>query len=625
MMKFWGKRCLRTCLSVLLAVACLLTSLLFLNIDSNAIERIEIDTTNGMGIVRFTSSDGLVKFQEADSGREGYFHWKYGGDAAYIGMSNVGNAEVVVCKMAGVVMKVDTKYVREIVPYQGQKINYYSVAENAYLMHTYTYYSGNTVCERSLRVGYKPDYLSGDSIYYSYDGHYFYTTFETMISDYRNNTYSNAVNAGAPYYNYYQYLSMHTTATPTAEQYNAHAWATEDQYRKNHPNEAIIEPLMLQTGNAFVENQNKYTMNALLTYGIAFNESQWGRSNISRTKNNLFGLKAYDTNTDAAEVFPTAEACIERFVYDWLHKGYMNGGDSRYRGPHLGDKHSGFNVKYASDPYWGEKAAERGYFLDGAQSDYGRYSIGIARSGMIKFYKEADPSSGVIYTSDTATGGYIYDFPVTILEKVSGANGELFYRVVSDMALKSDRTGRDVAALYDNNRDYVYVSANDVQIVFESGTNIPLPERVEPTKTQQEVLQHLQVNNADNCLTGFAEGSNVSAAITKVRELDGKIQIRVKRADGSEVADGSVATGMVITITTGGSTVDYSVVLRGDVNGDGRMSALDYVVVRKYLDSATALEGAYYKGADTNGDGNVSALDYVILRNHLDNKSTIVQ
>lgn len=621
MMKFWEKRCLRTCLSVLLAVACLLTSLLFLNIDSNAIERIEIDTTNGIGIVRFTSTDGLVKFQEADSGREGYFHWKYGGDAAYIGMSNVGNTDVVVCKMAGVVMKVDTKYVREIVPYQGQKISYYSVLDNAYLMHTYTYYSGNTVCERSLRVGYKPDYLSGDSIYYSYDGHYFYTTFETMISDYRNNTYSNAVNAGAPYYNYYQYLSMHTTAIPTAEQYDAHVAAHKEK------------SLMLTTGNAFVSNQNKYTMNALLMYGLAINESNWGTSDIAYTKNNLFGLKAYDTNTNMAATYASAEACIEELAYEWFHTGYMNGRDSRYRGPHLGDKNSGFNVKYASDPYWGEKAAERGYLLEAAQSDYGRYSIGITR-GVIKFYKEADTSSAVIYTSDTATGGTIYDFPVTILEKVSGANGELFYRAVSDMALKTDRSGRDAGyypenkcevSLYDSNRDYVYVSANDVQIVFESGTNIPLPERVESTKTQQEVLQQLQVNNTDNCLTGFAEGSNVSAAITKVRELDGNIQICVKRADGSAVADGSVATGMVITITTGGSTVDYSVVLRGDVNGDGRMSALDYVMVRKYLDSATSLEGAYYKGADTNGDGNVSALDYVILRNHLDNKSTIVQ
>ena len=31
--------------------------------------------------------------------------------------------------------------------------------------------------------------------------------------------------------------------------------------------------------------------------------------------------------------------------------------DSRYYGANLGDKASGICVKYASDPYWGEKAA----------------------------------------------------------------------------------------------------------------------------------------------------------------------------------------------------------------------------------------------------------------------------
>ena len=31
--------------------------------------------------------------------------------------------------------------------------------------------------------------------------------------------------------------------------------------------------------------------------------------------------------------------------------------DGRYFGANLGDKGSGINVKYASDPYWGEKAA----------------------------------------------------------------------------------------------------------------------------------------------------------------------------------------------------------------------------------------------------------------------------
>ena len=110
-----------------------------------------------------------------------------------------------------------------------------------------------------------------------------------------------------------------------------------------------------------------------------------------------------------------------------------------------------------------------------------------------------------------------------------------------------------------------------------------------------------------------------------MRALDSNIGVVVKNPNGTQVTSGMIATGMKMTITTNGSTVDYTLVVRGDVSGDGKLSAIDYVKLRNYLDGASSLSGAYLKGADTNGDGKVSALDYVKVRNHLDNKSVIVQ
>jgi len=602
-MKFLGRNRLRTCLSMLLIVTCLLASFSFY-IDSEA--------TNTIGIVRFKSSDDLVDYVEVDSGRTGYFNYKYGGDAAYIRTESSGAQEYVICKLAGVVMKVNKEqFIERIVPYQDQKISYYFVKDNTYLMHNYTYYSGATLKERSICVGYKPGYLMQGIKYYSYDGHYFYTQFETMISDYRNNTYANAVNVNAPYYNYYQYLSMHSTANCTAEQYDVYVAAKATSSK------------MLKKGSAFVATQNKHTINSLLMFGVAGNESAWGTSDIANSKNNLFGLDAVDSNTGNADVFNSVETCIEDFAYSWIHTGYLNGRNWRYRGPHLGDKRSGINVKYASDPYWGEKAAANCF--DAGKSDYGRYTLGIVRGDIINFYKEADTSSTVIYTSDASNGSYIYDFPVTILEKVTNSRGELFYKVASDMSLMADRSERNVSAIYDVNRDYVFVRANDVQIVFENGANITIPESSGQGKTQTEVLAMMQVVSVDNYLTGFAVGSDISTEIAKVRALDPSIHIVVKTSNGAEIAGGTIATGMTITITTNGSTVNYSVVVRGDLNGDGKMSALDYVKIRNYLDGANSLSGAYLKSADTSGDGRVTALDYVKVRNHLDGKSAIVQ
>ncbi len=662
-MNFLGRKRVRTCLSMLLIVTCLLASFSFY-IDTKAQDQVVdsfyildeegnpvmVDITqetlmddvqspkirmfsyarsgvenrdNIIGVVRFKSvprvvngetvMDPLVDYNEVDTGRAGYFHCKSAGDAAYLGTDSSGN---IICKLSGVVMRVPAEHKKEIVSYTncGEKeISYYS-AIDGYLVHSYTYYNGdNILSSTSTRVGYKPDYIEMGIKYYSYDGHYFYNDFSKMISDYQSGGYSNAVNAGTPYYNYYQYLSMHTKAPFTPEQYNSYIAANKK------------ESVMLTTGNAFASAQNTYTINALLMFGVAINESGWGTSSIAKTKNNLFGLNAVDSSPgESANTFKSVEHCINEFAYEWVHKDYLNGGDWRYRGPHLGDKHSGINVKYASDPYWGEKAAARGYYFDTDKIDYGRYTIGIASSGKISCYKEADVASTVIYTTDSSDGSKIYDYPVVIVDSIQ-SNGVWFYKVASDMSLKPDRSARDVNAHYDSNRDYVYVKANDIRVVFEGSGNINIPDIEIQGKTHTEVLSALNVSNSSNYLTGFAVGGDVEREIAKVRALDSNIQVIVKKADGTQITNGALATGMQMTITTNGSAVNYTVVIRGDINGDGKLSAVDYVKLRNYLDGASSLNGAYLHSADTSRDGKTSAVDYVKLRNHLDNKSAIVQ
>lgn len=664
-MKNLGRKWSRTCLCILLVVVCLGTSFVFyteskaqdevvdtfyvLDEDGNPVT---VEVTRGdlerdfetrgislfsrartgentravdVGVVRFKSLDanngGVVYYTEVDTGRQGYFNCMSAGDAAYIRTESDGS---VICKLSGVVMKVPAGNVKEIVSYNsGQKISYYYVADNGYLIHCYTYYSGDNLCFASTRVGYKTGYMERGVNYYSYDGHYFYKDFAKMISDYRNGNYKNAVNANAPYYNYYQYLSMHTTASFTAEQYNAHVidYATRNNKKS----------VMISTGGALVSTQNTYTVNAMLLFGIAINESGWGTNKYSAAPyNNLFSIDAVDSNPDSAKVFATQQECVNQFAYYYIQGKYLKGTDWRYRGPHLGDKHSGINVKYASDPYWGEKAAARGYYFDTEKVDYGRYSIGIAKSGIIKCYKEANTDTK-IYTTSASDDKAIYDFPVTVLGEVVGRNNEKYYKIASDMSLKDDRSARNVDAIYNSARDYVYVKASDIQIVFDGSNNIVKPQPGTPStpenqgKTQAEVLSALKVKNSENFLSGFTVGSDVANLVAKVRALDSNIQVVIKKSNGTQITSGTIATGMQMTITTGGSTVSYTFVIKGDVNGDGKMSAIDYVMLRNYLDGKSSLSGAYLKSADTKSDGKVSALDYVLLRNHLDSKSTIVQ
>ena len=422
------------------------------------------------GIVRFNRSNTTFNFTEVDTGRSGYMSPMTGGDAAYLGTEEDG----ILCFIAGAKILVDPDDVAEIVSYKDQTMSTYYTG-SSYLIHKYSYFSDNTLKQSETRVGLAPSYLADGVHYYSYDGHYFYETFEAMIDDYKNDTRANSVNPDNPHYNYYQYLSFHTTSIYDGDRY--------DEYVKAKKG-ADSGSVMLKTGNEMVEVQDSYIINSVMMLGIAINESGWGTSSLAKDKNNLFGLNAVDSNPyESGQSFSSTKACIEDFAYGWMHTGYLDGTDSRYRGPHLGDKHSGINVKYTSDPYWGEKSASRPYYFDEANEDYGRFTIGIAKSGEIKLYKEADTTSKSIYTSEAGAGGELYDYPVVILDAVTGSDGNTYYKVISDMALKDDRSARNVEAQYKPSRDYVYASASDIQIVFNgNGKNTTIPDPAEITE-----------------------------------------------------------------------------------------------------------------------------------------------
>ncbi len=62
-----------------------------------------------------------------------------------------------------------------------------------------------------------------------------------------------------------------------------------------------------------------------------------------------------------------------------------------------------------------------------------------------------------------------------------------------------------------------------------------------------------------------------------------------------------------------GSSPKYT---SGDANGDGKISALDYVAVKNHiLGKKTITDADKLKAADANGDGKISALDYVRIKN----------
>lgn len=221
-------------------------------------------------------------------------------------------------------------------------------------------------------LGPAPSFMNQNTKYYSYDGNYFYTDINQLISDAKLDNHNNAINSNNPYYNYYQYLPGRSKTSYTSDDINRYF----EQYTPS-------DSLLRNTGSYFIKAQNEYGTNAALLVGIAMNESDRGTSNLAKTKFNVFGTNAKDGYVQGADKFSSIEECIMRVSNYSFSNGYFNPKSWKYNSSSLGNKSLGANVRYASDPFWSEKAISRMYQLDkflGGDTglkDYNRYLLGM--------------------------------------------------------------------------------------------------------------------------------------------------------------------------------------------------------------------------------------------------------
>lgn len=567
------------------------------------------------GVVRFTAGVNTL-YKNVETGRnDGYTNGSYAPDAAYLGTSADGTK--IRFKQANVIGEVNASEVR-IIPYTSSLVISKYITSNGKLYHTLT--TNMNTYQSTVQVGYMPSYMNNNATYYSYDGHYFYHDFKSMIDDYRSGTYTKAINSSNPYYNYFQYLSHRSKTNFTAEQLDAFvAYQTAGNTSSK----------MYQQGKNFLSTQNRWGVNALLMYGVAANESAWGTSQIAKDKNNLFGHGAVDDNPYwGANGYESPAKSIEYHGEYFVSKGYLNIADWRYYGANTGDKQSGLNVKYASDPYWGEKAAAQGYYLENYYGnkniDYGKKTIGIV-NGTINIRKEASTSSPALYNTGQGTSGDLLDYPIIILETVTGSNvngNNQWYKIQTDIPLVSDRSVVSSKSEYSFTRDYAYIHSSNVKIVHEGNENENHPNQL---PTIQKINQSLGLTITENYATGFKVGESISDFISRVKKVNDECFVSVKNKTGVLVSSGKVSTGYTYTIKGSDGIQTFTIVIKGDVNGDGQIYATDYVFVKNHIMGKTKLNGAFLKAADIDKNGKIYATDYVFIKNYIMGKGLINQ
>jgi len=413
-------------------------------------------------------------------------HGAFGGvDAAFIDYNN-GTSRVNM-KISGV-----TGWINSLLSLNGKKYNGYEIIPLVLVESPSYYYvndDGNLVHKLSKKITAKNCYSSslnlgpapsslvskdneGNTIkYYSFDGNYFYKTIEDMLDDYKKQSTNKAVNV-IPYYNYYMYSPVRTDSNITADDIKNFL---ESRGYSNEEKSALVGEHL-----TFIDAEEKYAVNAAISLSTAINESGWGTSALAKKKNNLFGHSAYDSSVmTSASGYNTVADCIYRHAYYYINTLFAETKDTsgNYFGSHLGNKNSGINVKYASDPYWGEKIAAMYRSIDAYvdYKDYNSSKIGIKVSEtIVPVMSDAKSDSTELYKLKSYNY-QVTNIPVLILDEVKGEeiNGSnIWYKIQTDALLTEDRT--DVIQVskkettYDRSNNYGYVHSSYITLRDEN-------------------------------------------------------------------------------------------------------------------------------------------------------------
>lgn len=376
------------------------------------------------GIVNLNTKDVTQNtiYTLDNSDETGYVNGQYGADALYLDTN--ADATKVKLEISGIKGWFDINDVKLQVWNNAIYVSSYYVKKGSLYHAIIT--NTNTDNVNIYRIGRAPKGLQEKKYYYSYDGHYFYTSIKKLSKDANEDAHDHAVNTTA-YYNFYQYVPHRTSTNLKQKDFDQYLYDIKGikKKAKKYPckdNESVLYHL----GNTFLSAQKKYHINAAMMFGLACNESAYGQSQYAIENKNLFGHRVYDASPDSANSYSSLQSCINQHAYNFLQLEYANPHSDLYHGSWFGSKDSGINVNYASDPYWGEKAASIYYQLE--PQAYKKYKL-----------ITVDPEHSIdIYNKENGDILYTYERH-EIASFIVLNEDDHWYKIQSEVPIKNDK------------------------------------------------------------------------------------------------------------------------------------------------------------------------------------------
>ncbi len=157
----------------------------------------------------------------------------------------------------------------------------------------------------------------------------------------------------------------------------------------------------------------------------------------------------------------------------------------------------------------------------------------------------------------------------------------------------------------------------------------PAPEPTPTPVTNKGADHYIKSMSAtvkkNSYLSGFSVGTTVRTIKNKLSSAQ---NVSILNSSGAGLSDGErLKTGdkIIITDTDGSTKYSYDIIIYGDVNGDGKITASDYIYIKNYILGKISLSNISKEAADSNKSNSVTAADYIIIKNTILGKASISQ
>lgn len=213
------------------------------------------------------------------------------------------------------------------------------------------------------------------------------------------------------------------------------------------------------------------------------------------------------------------------------------------------------------------------------------------------------------------------------------------HQTVFHLNLDTTASSIDIAATKVSNRSTISGTGSislkgekqeiPIVVTAENGSTrtykINITRNVSVSLDISEILRTLNIKNDGNYIYGYALETDISTILKSITDKEPKATSTGMNKEGVIKNSGAIASGDTITIKTDREQKKYTIIIYGDVNGDGKITATDYMMIKNDIMDIKKLTELEKICADVSRDGNITASDYMMIKNDIMDIKPIIQ